>query len=127
VTDLGDVVAFLAVTDLDRAERFFGGVLGLELRDERPFALVATGPGGRLRITLVESLPAVPHTVLGWNVTDIETTIDVLSARGVTFTRYDGMGQDTRGIWTAPGGARIAWFLDPDGNNLSLTQHPEAR
>jgi predicted enzyme related to lactoylglutathione lyase len=56
------------------------------------------------------------------NVADIELMIDQLTARGVQFTRYDGMQQDERAIWTAPGGARIAWFLDPDGNNLSLTQ-----
>jgi predicted enzyme related to lactoylglutathione lyase len=65
-----------------------------------------------------------PYTVLGWTVADIEAAVDELAGRGVTFNRYDGMGQDDRGIWTAPGGARIAWFKDPDGNTLSVSQNP---
>ena len=60
--------------------------------------------------------------MLGWQVSDIEATVDDLVARGVTFTRYDGMDQDDRGVWTAPGGDRIGWFTDPDGNVLSLQQ-----
>jgi predicted enzyme related to lactoylglutathione lyase len=74
------------------------------------------------RLTAVERPVAAPYTVLGWDVADIASMMDQLSARGVQFTRYQGMGQDDRGVWTAPGGAKIAWFLDPDGNNLSLTQ-----
>lgn len=118
------VVAFVAVTDLDRAEQFYGGMLELELRDERPFAIVATAGGTDIRITRVDELRAAPYTVLGFTVTDIEAAVDALLARGVSFNRYDGMGQDVRGIWSSPSGARVAWFLDPDGNNLSLTQPP---
>jgi catechol 2,3-dioxygenase-like lactoylglutathione lyase family enzyme len=124
VIGLEQVVAFVGVTDLERAERFYGAVLGLPLRDERPFALVADVGGSALRITRVEALDPAPYTVLGWNVADIEAAVDDLAGRGVTFNRYDGMAQDGRGIWTSPSGARVAWFLDPDGNNLSLTQHP---
>ena len=62
--------------------------------------------------------------MLGFTVADIATAVDGLSARNVTFTRYEGMGQDERAIWTSPSGARVAWFLDPDGNNLSVTQPP---
>jgi catechol 2,3-dioxygenase-like lactoylglutathione lyase family enzyme len=118
------LMGFVGVSDLDRAREFYGDVLGLELRDERPFALVAGLGGAMLRITAVETPAAAPYTVLGWAVPDIEAAVDGLAGRGVAFTRYDGMGQDDRGIWTAPGGARIAWFLDPDRNNLSLTQFP---
>ncbi len=75
-----------------------------------------------LRLTAVEQPMAAPYTILGWSVADITSMIDQLTARGVHFTRYEGMGQDERGVWTAPGGAKIAWFLDPDGNNLSLTE-----
>jgi catechol 2,3-dioxygenase-like lactoylglutathione lyase family enzyme len=119
---LGDSrqVSFVGVSDLDRAQAFYGGVLGLELEDARPFALVHETEHTQLRITLVEDVAPVPYTVLGWQVVDLEAEIDRLGAAGVEFTRYDGMGQDDRGIWTAPSGARIAWFLDPDGNNLSL-------
>lgn len=117
-------VGFVGVSDLDAAHRFYGDALGLELRDESPFALVATAGGTTLRITAVGTPVVAPYTVAGWDVDDIAATVDELVGRGVTFTRYDGMGQDERGIWTAPGGAKVAWFLDPDGNNLSLSQHP---
>jgi len=119
---LGDarITSFVGVRDLDEAELFYGGVLGLSLESARPFALVADTGGTQLRITAVEAVRAAPYTVLGWQVDDIEGTVDELVANGVQFQRYDGMEQDDRGIWTAPSGARIAWFHDPDGNNLSL-------
>jgi catechol 2,3-dioxygenase-like lactoylglutathione lyase family enzyme len=116
------LVGFVGVSDLDRAQEFYGDQLGLPLSDERPFALVADVAGTMLRITAVGDVAAVPYTVLGWSVPDINTIIDALVARGVSFTRYEGMDQDERGVWTAPGGSRVAWFLDPDGNNLSLTE-----
>lgn len=115
-------MAFLGVSDLDRAERFYGETLGLDLDDQRPFSLVAKVGATSLRITLVEQVHAAPYTVLGWNVPDIEATVDLLTLRGVSFNRYEDFEQDARGIWTAPSGARVAWFLDPDGNNLSVTQ-----
>ena len=113
-------VGFVGVSDLDSAQHFYGEVLGLGLSDARPYALVHETPGSQLRITLVDEVRAAPYTVLGWVVADLEGEIDRLVAAGVTFNRYDGMEQDERGIWTAPSGARIAWFHDPDGNNLSL-------
>jgi catechol 2,3-dioxygenase-like lactoylglutathione lyase family enzyme len=122
MTWAGSTVAFVGVSDLDVAERFYGETLGLDLDDQWPFSLVATVGETSLRITLVEQVQAAPYTVLGWNVPDVEATVDLLAPRGVTFTRYEGFGQDERGIWTAPSGARVAWFLDPDGNNLSVTQ-----
>lgn len=116
------LIGFVGVSDLDRARRFYGDTLGLPITDESPFALVADANGTMLRLTAVEQPAAAPYTVLGWDVADIGSMIDQLTARGVQFTRYEGMVQDERGIWTAPGGAKIAWLLDPDGNNLSLTE-----
>jgi len=113
-------VAFVGVTDLDAAQRFYGETLGLVLEDARPFALVHETTRSHLRITLVDRVEAAPYTVLGWSLTDLEGEIDRLVAAGVAFDRYDGMDQDDRGIWTSPSGARIAWFHDPDGNTLSL-------
>jgi catechol 2,3-dioxygenase-like lactoylglutathione lyase family enzyme len=113
-------VGFVGVSDLDAAERFYGGVLGLDLLDARPFALVHDTSTSQLRITAVEEVRAAPYTVLGWIVADLEGEIDRLAGDGVSFNRYNGMLQDDRGIWTAPDGARVAWFHDPDGNNLSL-------
>ena len=116
------LIGFVGVSDLDRARQFYGETLGLPIIEETPFALVADASGTMLRLTAVERPVAAPYTVLGWNVGDIASMVDRLTCRGVHFTRYEGMQQDERGIWTAPGGAKIAWFPDPDGNNLSLTE-----
>ena len=119
-----ELVAFVACTDLDRAADFYGAVLGLPLRDERPYALSALVNGAHLRITAVEAVPAAEYTVLGFTVGDVEAAIDELSSRGVEFTRFEGMDQDGRGAWRSPNGASVAWFSDPDGNRLSITQLP---
>ena len=119
------LVGFVGVSDLDRAQAFYGDQLGLSLTDESPFALVAEFAGSTLRITVVDDVAPVPYTALGWSVSDLNATIDRLVAHGVTFTKYRGLDQDKRGAWTTPGGSRIAWFLDPDGNNLSLTEFAE--
>jgi len=113
-------VGFVGVSDLDAAEQFYRGVLGLSLVDARPFALVHNTPGSQLRITAVAEVRAAPYTVLGWTVGDLEGEMDRLVAASVSFNRYAGMVQDDRGIWSAPDGARVAWFYDPDGNILSL-------
>jgi predicted enzyme related to lactoylglutathione lyase len=73
-----------------------------------------------LRVTVVAALAPQPFTVLGWDVPDIAAAIRELSERGVVFERYDGMEQDAQGAWRAPGGARVAWFKDPDGNTLAI-------
>ena len=79
--------------------------------------------GRTLRLTAVGTPVVAPYSVLAWRVDDIAAVVDGLAARGVDFARYEGLEQDDRGIWTAPGGTRVAWFLDPDGHNLSLAQY----
>ena len=116
------LIGFVGVSDLNSARHFYGETLGLPIDEESPFALVANANGTMLRLTAVDQPVAAPYTILGWEVADIVSMIEQLTARGVRFTRYEGMGQDEHGVWTAPGGAKIAWFLDPDGNNLSLTE-----
>jgi catechol 2,3-dioxygenase-like lactoylglutathione lyase family enzyme len=116
------IVGFAGVSDLERARRFYGDVLGLSLVDESPFALVAHLGTSTVRITAVGEPTTAAYTILGWSVTDIVAAVDDLTSRGVAFIRYEGMDQDERGVWSAPGGARVAWFGDPDGNVLSLTQ-----
>jgi predicted enzyme related to lactoylglutathione lyase len=116
------IVAFVPATDLDQARAFYEGTLGLAVETVDDFACVLRGGATMLRVTKVDALTPQPFTVLGWHVQDLDATVDELSRRGVTPTRYDGMGQDDRGVWTSPGGARIVWFGDPDGNTLSLTQ-----
>ena len=119
-----DLVAFAASTDLDAAEAFYGGVLGLALVDSTPFAKVFDAHGTQLRVTRVDAVAGAAYTVLGWRVDDLDAAVAALRSRGVEPRRYDGMEQDESGAWTAPGGARIAWFADPDGNTLSLQQAP---
>lgn len=116
---LGTVVAFVPATSAPRAKAFYQDTLGLLLVEETPYALVFDFGGASLRVTLVDTLVPQPFTVLGWRVTAIEESVDVLVQSGITFLDY-GLGQDERRIWTAPDGARIAWFQDPDGNVLSL-------
>jgi len=114
-------MAFIPVRDLAQARTFYGSTLGLAVAEENPYAVVVDAMGTMLRLTQVDELRVQPFTIAGWEVPDVGTVIDALSARGVTFTHYEGMGQDERGIWTTPGGDQVAWFTDPDGNTLSLT------
>jgi len=118
------IVAFVATVDPGRAKAFYAQTLGLRLTSEDSFALVFDAGGTMLRVATVQELKPAGYTVLGWIVADIENTIRTLIGRGVSFQRYPGMPQDANGVWTSPGGARIAWFLDPDGNTLSLTEAP---
>lgn len=122
------LVAFAPTTDPEKARAFYEGVLGLRLvADEKPFALVFDANGTMLRVTTVHELKPDPFTVLGWRVGNIEETVDRLAAAGVEFNRYDGMNDaDPRGIWNSPSGARVAWFKDPDGNVLSVTEFKTA-
>ncbi len=117
-----DVIAFAATSDLTRARTFYETTLGLRLVDENAYACVFDANGTMLRVTAVAEVAQPGYTVLGWSVTDVAHTVTELEARGVAFARYDGMDQDAQGVWTTPNGDRIAWFADPDGNVLSLTQ-----
>jgi catechol 2,3-dioxygenase-like lactoylglutathione lyase family enzyme len=114
------IQAFIATRDADAAKRFYGDVLGLRLVADESFALVFDANGTELRVQKVRELTPHPFTV-GWIVSDIAADVRELSARGVTFQRYDFMPQDELGIWTTPG-AQVAWFKDPDGNLLSIAQ-----
>jgi catechol 2,3-dioxygenase-like lactoylglutathione lyase family enzyme len=115
-------IAFLPSIDLDRSRRFFADRLGLIVEEVTPFACVLLVGTTMLRVTKVDTLNPQPFTVFGWRVGDIHSTVAELVAAGIECLRYDGMGQDAAGVWTTPGGDQVAWFQDPDGNTLSLTQ-----
>ena len=117
-----DIVSFVATKDPVRAKVFYRETLGLVLQAEDDFALVFDAHGIMLRVVSVQEVAAAQYTVLGWRVPDIAAAVDELRRAGVKFERYAGMGQDERGIWKSPAGGRIAWFKDPDGNTLSVTQ-----
>jgi catechol 2,3-dioxygenase-like lactoylglutathione lyase family enzyme len=116
------VITFLSTLDADRSIPFYRDVLGLKFIEDSPFAVVFESAGTMLRIQRVETLTPAQSTALGWGVADITATVHALVAKGVTFERYTFVEQDDDGIWTAPGGTRVAWFKDPDGQLLSLTQ-----
>ena len=116
------LVAFVATREPSRAKEFYGDTLGLRLVSEDEFALVFDAAGTMLRVTRVQELAAAEYTVLGWRVWDIVQTATDLQKAHVAQERYPGMQQDELGIWNSPSGARVAWFKDPDGNTLSITQ-----
>ena len=117
-------IAFVGVADLDRAKTFYQGVLGLEIVSVDQFAIHAKASGVSLRITKVPAVAAAPYTVIGFAVTGIEAKADALAAKGILLERFSFLGpaQDTKGIWTSPSGAKVAWFKDPDGNLLSISE-----
>jgi catechol 2,3-dioxygenase-like lactoylglutathione lyase family enzyme len=117
------LVAFAATANPSAAKRFYGDTLGLRLVSEDLFALVFDAGGTMLRVQRVEAVMPLPYTALGWRVEDIDTVVATLTALGVVFERFAGMDQDRGGVWRSPSGARVAWFKDPEGNILSLTQH----
>ena len=120
--DLDNPVLFLATANAERSRAFYEGALGLALVADEPPALVFRVGDRMLRIQKVEQVHAAPYTALGWAVPDIRRTVRDLRAKGVVFQKYESLNQDSDGIWPAPSGALVAWFRDPDGHVLSLTQ-----
>ncbi len=120
-----NMVAFVQITDPDRARTFYRNTLGLKLiAEELPYALVFDANGIMLRLAIAKEKLSFTGTVLGWQVPDAAAAVQALQLAGVQFERYGFMKQDELGIWTTPAGAKVAWFKDPDGNTLSISQHP---
>jgi catechol 2,3-dioxygenase-like lactoylglutathione lyase family enzyme len=119
-----NIVAFVPTKDSDKARAFYEGVLGLRFVKDDGFALVLDANEIMVRVAKVPP-PFTPaqFTILGWQVTDIEKIAEGLQAKGVHFERFGFFEQDKLGIWTAPSGDKVAWFKDPDGNILSVSQH----
>jgi len=117
------IVGFIPTKDFARAKRFYGDTLGLRMVSEDQFAVVFESAATMIRVVKVGDFTPVKFTILGWQVDDIDETAAALQKRGVVFERFPGMEQDEQGIWRAPGGARVAWFKDPDGNVLSISFH----
>jgi catechol 2,3-dioxygenase-like lactoylglutathione lyase family enzyme len=117
-----DLMAFVPVSDMARARRFYEGTLGLDVRQADDFGCLLAANGTTLRLTRVDDFARPAFTVLGWQVASLEASMAALTAAGMTMHRYAGMGQDDAGIWDAPSGDRVAWFSDSEGNTLSVTQ-----
>ena len=117
------LVGFVMSSDAERSRAFYVDVLGLEYVQEDGFALVLRSGENMVRVVKAPAVTPQPFTVLGWESTEIVERVRALTAQGVSFTRYPWFEQDELGIWTAPNGSKVAWFPDPDGNVLSLSQH----
>jgi catechol 2,3-dioxygenase-like lactoylglutathione lyase family enzyme len=118
------IVALVAISDGDKAKRFYVDKLGLKFLSDDGFAIVLDANGNKVRLTKMKEVKPQPFTVLGWETADIAADIRQLQGNGVAFERFhDFMKQDELGVWTAPDGTKVAWFKDPDGNILSLSQH----
>lgn len=113
-----------ATANAEASRDFYETKLGLRFVEDSPFALVFDVDGVMLRIQKVEQVVAPPYTSLGFIIDDMQSTVAELTEKGVAFERYEFIEQDNQGVWTTPDGAQIAWFKDPDGSVVSLTQHP---
>jgi len=120
-----DIIAFVPTRNPKKARQFFETTLGLRFVSDDQFALVFDANGVMVRVVDVSGVadykPA-PFTILGWSVSNADKTVKDLQQKGVKFERFPGMEQDQLGVWSSPSGAKVAWFKDPDGNVLSLTE-----
>lgn len=117
------LIAFIPTKDTVRARRFYEKLLGLRFLSDDAFAIVMEANGTMVRIVRVDDFTPFPFTILGWQVGDIHKTVADMTGKGVKFMRYPYFEQSVDGVWAAPGGTQIAWFTDPDGNTLSISQH----
>ena len=115
-------VAFIATANPVESRKFYESTLNLQCLSDDPFVLVFVLGSTTLRIQKVEFVPEINHTVLGWEVANIKKCVAELSEKGVIFEKFDQLQQDELRVWSSPGGASVAWFKDPDGNTLSLTE-----
>ena len=119
----GSLIGFVPITDADRSRAFYADVLGLDSIQDDGFALVFLSGTNMVRLAKMPQVTPAQFTILGWETAAIEADVSSLTAKGVEFLRFSYFQQDELGIWTAPGGNKVAWFKDPDGNVLSLSQH----
>ena len=118
-----NIIAMVPIKDSDKALAFYQGVLGLRFVKDDGFALVFDANGIMVRAVKMKEFPPAQFTILGWQVSGIESAVRTLAAKGLHFEIFGFFKQDELGIWTAPTGDKVAWFKDPDGNILSVSQH----
>ncbi|HEX6771587.1 MAG TPA: VOC family protein [Acidobacteriaceae bacterium] len=120
---LEKLIGFIPTRNGEGVREFYEGKLGLRFLDDDKFALVFEAGDTMIRIARVGEFTPARFTILGWETHGIEQDVRDLATRGITFERFGFIEQDDLGIWTSPSGAKVAWFKDPDGNTLSLSQH----
>jgi len=119
----GKMVGFVPTKDYDKARAFYEGKLEFEFVSLDQYALVMSVGGHRIRIAKVPNFTPLQGTILGWEVKNIETVVIWLRDRGVPSEKYPFVQDRELGIWTTPNGDKVAWFKDPDGNILGVSQH----
>jgi catechol 2,3-dioxygenase-like lactoylglutathione lyase family enzyme len=117
------LLGFALVTDTKRSRKFYEDVLGLKFKSEDQFALVMETDTNMIRLSPVKDHTPAQHTVLGWEVKGIEKVAIFLRERGIVFEKYPWIEPNELGIWNSPSGDKVAWFKDPDGNVISISQH----
>jgi len=118
-----NIVAFVPITDAEKSRSFYEGTLGLRFVNEDGFAMVLDANGIMIRAAKMKEVKPAQFTILGWQVSGIENVVRALGKKSVHFEIFGFLKQDELGIWTAPTGDKVAWFKDPDGNILSVSQH----
>jgi catechol 2,3-dioxygenase-like lactoylglutathione lyase family enzyme len=117
------IVGFVPTRDSKQARGFYEGKLGFKFVSDDQFALVVKAGETMIRIAKAPNFTPAAYTVMGWEVQDIEKIVAWLTARGVVFEKYPFIQDQELGIWTTPDGSKVAWFKDPDGNVLSVSEH----
>lgn len=121
---LGSLIGFIPTKNPKTARAFYETTLGLRFIADDGFAMVFASGANMVRVARAGEFTPAPFTILGWESANLEQDVHAFAERGVVFERYSFLPQDDAGIWTAPTGDKVAWFKDPDGNTLSLSQHP---
>jgi catechol 2,3-dioxygenase-like lactoylglutathione lyase family enzyme len=120
-----NIIAFVPIKDSQKSRAFYEGILGLRFVKDDGFALVLEANGIMVRAVKMKDFTPAQFTVLGWEVSNIEDVVRELGGKGVHFEIFGFFKQDDLGIWTTPTGDKVAWFKDPDGNTLSVSQHAD--
>lgn len=121
-----NLMGFVVTKDYDAARGFYEGKLGFEFLSLDQYAMVMKAGKSMIRIVRLRDFRAAQYTVLGWELENIEETVRWLTERGVVFEKYPFVQDRELGVWTAPNGDKVAWFKDPEGNVLSVSQHSGA-
>ena len=124
---LDKMVGFVVTTKPEEAKAFYSNKLGFKFVQDDVFALVFDAHGTMLRVAKMQTFSPALFTVLGWQVANVGEAVRELTKKGVAFERYEFMHPDADGIVTFPSGDKVAWFKDPDGNVLSLSQHAKSK
>jgi catechol 2,3-dioxygenase-like lactoylglutathione lyase family enzyme len=117
------LIGFVPTKDSARSREFYEDKLAFQFVSDDQFALVMQAGESMIRIAKGADFKPAQYTVMGWEVSDIEAMVKWLTGRGVAFEKYPFVQDQEHGIWTTPNADKVAWFKDPDGNVLSLSQH----